>query len=275
MLRDLGILKFDEPFTALFNQGIVYKDGKRMSKSHGNVITQDEVANKYGIDSARHFLMFVASPDKDIEYNSEGVESSFRTVNRIFALAGKKTSKPDDALTLHKINKITKEVTGLIETFQYNLALIKLNELVNHLEKKESISKNTLEKLILLFSPFIPHTAEEMWEKIGNKPFASLEKWPVADESKISDAIEKAEQEQYKLVQDIHNILKIVNKPKPKKICIYVIPPELKKTMELKPMLTKEFSTEVYIFASNDKKKYDPEGKASKAKPGKPGIYIE
>jgi leucyl-tRNA synthetase len=274
-LRDLGMIKLDEPINALLNQGIVYKDGKKMSKSLGNVITQDEIAAKYGIDSARFFLMFVASPEKDMECNLEGVEGCFKSINRIIALTEKKTAKMDDAGILHKLNKAIKEVTLMIENFQYNLALIKLNELVDYAEKKETISKDTLEKIILMFSPFTPHICEELWEKIGNKPFVSIEKWPVADEKLICDYIEKTEQEKEKTVQDVRNILKIVNKPQPKAIYLYVIPPELKKLADLAPILEKEFNAKVQVFAVNDSKRYDPEGKASKAKPGKPGIYIE
>ena len=275
VLRDLGMIKLDEPFSALFNQGIVYKEGKRMSKSHGNVITQDEVASKFGIDSARLFLMFVAAPDKDIECNLEGVESSFKNVNRIFALTEKKTTKTDDAGTLNKLHKTIKDVTLMIENFQYNIALIKLNELVDYVDKKDVVSKDTIEKVILMFSPFIPHVTEEMWEKIGNKPFASLQKWPVADEKLICEQIEKIEQEKEKTVQDVRNILRIVNKPQPKAIYLYVIPPELKKLSDLVPILEKEFNAKVQVFAVNDAKRYDPENKATKAKPGKPGIFVE
>ncbi|MCX6774919.1 MAG: leucine--tRNA ligase, partial [DPANN group archaeon] len=274
-LRDLGMLKLDEPFNALLNQGIVYKDGKRMSKSLGNVITQDEIAAKYGIDSARFFLMFVASPEKDMECNLEGVEGCFRNINRIITLTEKKTAKTDDAGVLHKLNKAIKEVTSMIENFQYNLALIKLNELVEYVEKKEIISKDTVEKIILMFSPFTPHICEELWEKIGNKPFASIVKWPIADEKLICDYIEKIEQEKEKTIRDVRNILRIVNKPQPKAIYLYVIPPELKKLADLAPILEKEFNAKVQVFAVNDSKRYDPEQKAGKAKPGKPGIYVE
>ncbi len=274
-LRDLGMIKLDEPINALLNQGIVYKDGKRMSKSLGNVITQDEIAAKYGIDSARFFLMFVASPEKDMECNFEGIEGCSKNINRIVSLTEKKTVKTDDAGVLHKLNKAIKEVTLMIENFQYNLALIKLNELVEYVEKKETISKDTMEKIILMFSPFTPHICEELWEKIGNKPFASVAEWPVSDEKLICDYIEKTEQEKEKTVQDVRNILKIVNKPQPKAIYLYVIPPELKKLADLAPLLEKEFNAKVQVFAVNDSKRYDPEHKAGKAKPGKPGIFVE
>ncbi len=274
-LRDLGLVKLDEPFSALLNQGIVYKDGKKMSKSYGNVITQDEIAAKYGIDSARLFLMFVASPEKDMECNFEGIEGCFRNINRVIALTDKKLGGTDDAGTLNKLHKTIKEVTSMIENFQYNFALIKLNELIDYVEKKAIISKDTLRKIILMFSPFTPHICEELWEKTRNKPFASIQKWPVADEKLICEQIDKIEQEKEKTIKDIRNILRIVNKPQPKAIYLYVIPPELKKLIDLVPILEKEFSADVKVFAVNDKNKYDPEGKAGKAKPGKPGIYIE
>ena len=92
-LRDIKLLKFDEPFLRLFNQGIVHKDGQRMSKSKNNTVTAEEIADRYGIDSARLFLSFVASPEKDIEWDSHGIEGAYRMGNRFISLSYKILSK--------------------------------------------------------------------------------------------------------------------------------------------------------------------------------------
>ncbi|MEM4702960.1 MAG: leucine--tRNA ligase [Candidatus Pacearchaeota archaeon] len=268
VLRDLGFLKFDEPFLALFNQGLVYKDGKKMSKSHGNIVTQDEISKKYGTDTLRLFLMFVASPDSDMEYTDKGIKGISRFVKKVISLKDKKFGKGSKKLD-HYVNKTIKEVTEDIENFKFNLAIIKLISFTEYLEKEPT--KEAYETLLKMLSIFAPHITEELWHKLGNSSFLSLEKWPIADKKKIDENIEKKEKNQEQLVQDINQILRIVNK-KPKKIFIYVIPKELE--LYDKEELEKRFFCEVQIIANN-KAGYDPQGKAKKAKPGKPALYIE
>jgi len=137
-------------------------------------------------------------------------------------------------------------------------------------EFEDEISKKDLEKFLKLLSPFCPHVAEELWEKIGNKGFLSLESWPKIEEKKIDDKFEKAEEFTEKVVSDISNILKIV---KGEKIYLYVIPNEVE--MLDSKELSKKIGKEVVVYNVNDSKKHDPKGKAKKAKPGKPGIYVE
>ncbi|MBI2109659.1 leucine--tRNA ligase, partial [Candidatus Woesearchaeota archaeon] len=175
VLRDLGYLDFDEPFTRLFNQGIVYKDGNKMSKSFGNVVNPEELGEKYGIDSGRVFVLFVASPDKDMEWSDQGVQGVFRLLNKAYSLVDKNRVNKSDKSVVSKMHKTIKQITWHMEKLETNKALINLFEFVNYLHNKESISKESLEKLIALLSPFAPHLAEEMWEKIGNKEFVSVE----------------------------------------------------------------------------------------------------
>ena len=272
VLRDIGMLKFGEPFPKLFNQGMLHKDGFVMSKSRGNVVSPDDVSKKYGIDAARFFLMFAAAPDRDTEWTEDGIESGSRVVSKLISIGEKKFGK-DDLKLLNKLHRAIIFVEENLEKFQYNFALVKLSELIGRFEKAE-YSRKSFENLLLLFSPFMPHICEELWHKIGNKSFVSEESWPVAEKKFISEELEQQEKALEKTIEDVRHILKIVGKPA-KKIYIYAIPKEVEVYKEMSNDLKKEFSAEINVFAVNDTKKYDPEGKAQKAKPGKPGILVE
>ena len=121
--------------------------------------------------------------------------------------------------------------------------------------------------------PFCPHTTEELWEKLGNKNFISLEKWPEFDEKKINDKFEQQERTVENLINDINNILKIVGMKK--KIFIYSLPNEKEIYKEAIETIKKKTNLEVSVYAVNDKDKYDPENKSKKAKPQKPAIYLQ
>ena len=126
-----------------------------------------------------------------------------------------------------------------------------------------------------LFGVFCPHIAEELWEKIGNKGFISLEKWPVADEKKIDEKLEKEEEMLENLVSDINNVLKIVKSKNVEvsKVFVYVLPKE--KEVYNKSLIKKKTGLGVKVYAVNDTDKYDPGSKSGKAKLGKPAIYLE
>jgi len=270
-LKDLGLVKFNEPFKKLFNQGIVYKDGGKMSKSAGNVVYQTDISNKYGIDTARLFLMSVSSPDKQMEWNDEGVEGSYKFIRKLFDyFETVKIGKSDDK-TENKLNKTIKQVSSQIENFEYNLAVISIRTLFDSLPKETS--KSVLEKSLKLLHPFCPHTTEELWEKLGNKNFISLEKWPEFDEKKINDKFEQQEKTVDDLINDINNILKIVGIKK--KVFIYSLPNEKEIYKEAIETIKKKTNLEVSVYAVNDKDKYDPENKSKKAKPQKPAVYLE
>lgn len=271
-LRDLKMLNINEPFTKLFNQGIVYKDGHKMSKSFGNIVTQTEISDKYGIDTARVFLMSVASPESDMEWNDKGVEGSFRFLQKIWKLSELEKKKPDQK-SEHKRNLTIKTYTNYLETFKFNIAIIDLMKYTDYLI--ENPDQEGYEDLLKLISPFAPHTAEELWSKIKKKSFVSIEKWPEFDEKKINPKIEEQEKNIEKLIDDLNNIIKIF-KEKGKEVSkafIYVIPNE--KEIYPEEILSKKTNLIVKIFLVNDKSKYDPENKAQKSKPGKPAIYLE
>jgi leucyl-tRNA synthetase len=270
-LKDLGFLKFDEPFSKLFNQGIVYKDGGKMSKSAGNVVYQTEISNKYGIDTARLFLMSVSSPDKQMEWSDEGVEGSFRFLRKLADYFEKVKIGRADAKTESKLNKAIKIVTKQIEDFEYNMAIINVRSLFESLPSETS--KDVLEKVLKLLHPFCPHITEELWHKLGNKTFISLEEWPVADEKKIDESLEKQEKAIENLIRDINNVLKIVGEKK--KVFIYAVPNEKRIYGENADLINKKTNLDVSVYSVSDKDKYDPENKSKKAKPGKPAIYLE
>ena len=271
-LRDLGFFKLDEPFTKLFNQGMLHgNDGAVMSKSRGNVVLPEEVSKEYGIDTARLFLVSLASPDKDIIWNDNGIEGSMRFINKLFEYFDKvkigKSSKRSES----KLNKTIKEVSENIENLKYNIAIINIRNLFDNLGGGES--KETLEKALKILSPFCPHISEELWHKVGNNKLICLEEWPEVDERKIDEKLEEQDRLIEKLIDDINNVVKIINSKgkEVKKAFVYVLPQE-KENYDIKLIKT---NLDVKIFAVNDKNKYDPENKAGKAKPGKPAIYLE
>ena len=128
-LRDLGLLKIDEPTLHLFNQGMLHKGGFVMSKSRGNVVTQEDIAQKFGIDTARFFLMFVSGPDKDMEWDDKGIEGSYRFLNKFCnMIEGKVIVHEIITKQESKLHKTIKEVTENIQNFKYNQALISIME---------------------------------------------------------------------------------------------------------------------------------------------------
>jgi len=269
-LRDLGFIKFSEPFLKLFNQGMLHKDGFVMSKSRGNVVLPEVISKKYGIDTARLFLISIASPDKDLEWFEEGIEGSFKFINKVFNYFDKvkigKTSKRIE----NKLNQAIKQTKEYIENFKYNLAVIKIRSLFESLENE--ISKKDLESLIKILSPFCPHITEELWEKIGNKSLVSLEEWPKYDFKKINLKLDTYDELIQSTIRDIHNISKLV-KISPTRIIISVAEPwkynlikkikkEIEKTRDISKIIkkvmikehAKEISKKVPMFIKNPTK---------------------
>jgi leucyl-tRNA synthetase len=269
VLRDIGLVKINEPFPKLFNQGMLHgPDGAVMSKSHGNVVLPEQVSKKYGIDTARLFLVSIASPDKDTQWSESGIEGTLRFVNKVISYYKTVKQGKSSEKTISKYNKTVKQVTEDIENFNYNMAIIKLREFFDSLSEEED--KDILQGFLKLLHPFCPHITEELWH-LKNKSFISIESWPKYDEKKINKKFEEQDKVMEQLKGDINHILKIVNK-KPKKIYVYVIPKELE--LYNSKQLEQEFSCKIEIVANN-KASYDPQKKAQKAKPAKPALYIE
>ena len=273
-LRDLGLHKIDEPFSRLLCQGMVIKDGAKMSKSLGNIVDPKEIIDRYGSDTARLFILFAASPEKELEWSDKGVNGAYRFLNKVYNLSEKVDNVKADNSILNKMHRTISAVSGNIENFENNKAVVSLYSYVDYLSKLEKIPKEAFENLILLLAPFTPHLCEELWSKLENKGFISLAKWPKFDSKKISKKIEKEEELVEDTIEDIRNVLNLI-KITPKKVYLYVIPKEKELFLENKNILEKKSGLECNIYAVNDKDIYDPKGKAKKAKPGKPAIFIE
>ncbi|MBW2038927.1 MAG: leucine--tRNA ligase [Deltaproteobacteria bacterium] len=209
VLRDMGIVSFDEPFTNLLTQGMVIKDGAKMSKSKGNIVDPDDMIEQYGADTTRLFSLFAAPPEKDLDWKEEGVEGSYRFLHRVWRLVYElrdnlldqphpkgKVDLPRDLWEMRqKVHKTIKKVTEDIERFHFNTAIAAVMELVNHIYQTKdeiedtpsakSVWQETLESLVLLLSPFVPHIAEELWEALGKEDSARKAPWPEYDPKAI------------------------------------------------------------------------------------------
>ncbi len=204
-LRDLGLTEVDEPFTRLLTQGMVIKNGAKMSKSMGNVVPADEMMERYGADTARLFILFASPPEKELDWSDQGVEGSFRFLNRVFRLvmesrelleeADAEEDKDDDRVRSlrHSVNRTVKKVTEDIEKrFQFNTAISAIMELVNDFQRFKadggleipggrSVAGEAVRAIILLLSPFGPHLAEELWEATGQPYSVARQPWPDYD----------------------------------------------------------------------------------------------
>ncbi len=208
---DLGLVEHTEPFQNLLTQGMVIKDGKKMSKSIGNVVTPTEIIEKYGADTARLFILFAAPPEKELDWSDTGVEGAFRFINRVYKLvyefvekypevkAGKPNDSKEDKELYHMINTTIQKVgVDIGERFNFNTAIASVMELVNLMYKYKEIEgfnapffRDCIEKLVVILAPFTPHLCEEMWEGMGYKESVHSEKWPDVDEDAlVKDSVE-------------------------------------------------------------------------------------
>jgi len=229
-LRDMDMLDIDEPFSALFNQGMVYKDGHKMSKSYGNIVTQVEIAEKYGIDTARLFLLFVAAPDKEMEWSDQGAEGTYKFLTKAYRLYEEKTvsvSDVKDTYLISKLNIVIKNVTDDINNFKLNNAIVALMDFVNYIyEVRENVSSDVLNEslqvLALLLNPFAPHLSEECNFLMDKKEFASISKWPVFDEDKIDVKLHYLEGLIAETIKDVKSVLELAKIANPKEIEIII-----------------------------------------------------
>jgi leucyl-tRNA synthetase len=180
-LFDIGVVKDPEPFMKLRNQGLVLaEDGRKMSKSLGNVINPDDVIDKYGADVVRMYEMFMGPFEQESIWSTEGIEGINRFVNKVWNLFNEAEiiNKSPDEETLRIIHKTIKKVTEDIENFGFNTAISSLMIYVNHLIKFPKKPKIALKILLLLLAPFAPHMCEELWSLSGNKNSIFKESWP-------------------------------------------------------------------------------------------------
>ena len=191
VMRDLGLIKNDEPTRRLFTQGMVIKDGAKMSKSLGNVVEADVFVDQYGADTGRLFSLFAAPPEKDVEWNDSGVEGMYRFLSRVYRFVTREDRQPGDGSAdrqiLRKLHQTIRKVTEDFESrWHFNTSLAAIMELVNELYQNEAnlsaaALSEVLPNLALLLAPFAPYTAEDLWEKIGRQGPVLRIPWPKFD----------------------------------------------------------------------------------------------
>ena len=205
VMRDLGLVNHDEPIKRLFTQGMVQKGGVAMSKSRGNVVGAIEMADKYGCDTGRMYTLFAAPPEKDLEWDEQGIEGSARFLKKLYRLVDQHAarlksvevdlvSKTDltnatakEKTLVRKTHQTLKSVTNDFEhRWHFNKSIALLMELVNELHAAEPLDvdlnpvilKRILDVMALMLAPMAPHIAEELWEMLGNQGGISKAKWP-------------------------------------------------------------------------------------------------
>lgn len=214
VMHDLGLIETNEPFDGLLTQGMVLKEGFKMSKSKGNVVSPEEIISKYGADTGRLFIMFAAPVERDLDWTDQGVEGSYRFLNRVWRIIAqyeafkdaniaRELTKDEVALRreLHKtVKKVTEDLDG---KFNFNTAISSIMELVNamyhfadkHEEIQSKLAEELIEKLILLLAPFTPHITEELWSECHFNGSVHEQNWPEWEEDALKvDEIELAVQ---------------------------------------------------------------------------------
>jgi len=205
VFRDLGIVKHSEPFSRLFSQGMVLKDGAAMSKSKGNVVGAIDIAAKYGCDTARVYTLFAAPPEKDLEWSEEGIEGSWRFLNRAWRIidrhASRLSASSSSASSTSSISSTSRSLLRLTHQtlrrvsndyeirWHFNSSVALLMELVNALQAAEPLEKSVpdavlhdiLEMFTLMLAPIAPHIAEEFWQMLGHTDGLAKAKWPAYD----------------------------------------------------------------------------------------------
>ncbi len=205
VIFDLKLVSFKEPFARLFTQGMIIKDGAKMSKSKGNVVSPDGLIKRYGADTVRLYTLFMGPPERDAEWQDQGVEGAYRFLGRLWRIAhqtknekgeGEKLEAQEIRFRLHRtVKKVTEDLEG---DFHFNTAVSACMEFLNSLyqfrpasESDQKLFRQSVEMLVLLLAPFVPHVAEELWSRLGHSQTIFREKWPSFDPS----ALKRSEEE--------------------------------------------------------------------------------
>jgi leucyl-tRNA synthetase len=194
VMRDLGLVDFDEPMLRLFNQGIILgEDAEKMSKSRGNVVNPQDFVDRYGADALRDFLMFIGPWDQGGPWDGRGIEGVSRFLRRALSLTGDgdpSGAEADPAELARQTNRTIKKVTEDLEAFRFNTAIAALMEHTNYLlaikgEVGEEEWNDALRAFVLILAPFAPHHAEEMWAAMGESYSVHQQAWPAWNETLI------------------------------------------------------------------------------------------
>ncbi len=193
----------DEPAAPLFTQGMVIKDGAKMSKNKGNVVSIDDMVEEFGADTGRVFELFAAPPEKELDWTESGAEGAYRFLGRVYRFVTRNVDRmngPDAELTagdkdvLRKLHQTVKKVTEDFETrWHFNTSIAAIMELVNEMYANEAelsapVIRQTMEKLVLMLAPFAPYTTQELWETMGREGVAFKQPWPEYDEELAREA---------------------------------------------------------------------------------------
>ena len=209
-LYDLGLVSTEEPFKNLLTQGMVIKDGAKMSKSLGNVVSPAEIIEKYGADTARLFILFAAPPERELDWSDKGVEGSYRFINRVYRMVYDFSQKYKDVPETYEIkneadksmaywmNYAIKKVSDDIgERFNFNTAISTIMEMVNEMYRykegqvNEGLYGAAVRNLVIMLAPFVPHVTEEIWEHLGYGGSVHDQPWPDYDEKAlVKDTVE-------------------------------------------------------------------------------------
>ena len=204
VFHDAGLVDNVEPFERLLTQGMVLMDGSKMSKSKGNVVSPEEILAKYGADTGRLFILFAAPPERDLEWSDQGVEGSYRFLNRVWRIvhqyidlakngeSGRELTEAEKALRLqeHKtIAKVTEDVKGVDGDYALNTAVSSIMELVNAMYAyvganttiRSDVALEVNTNLLKLLAPFTPHITEELWQIAGFEGSVHEQDWPEVD----------------------------------------------------------------------------------------------
>ncbi len=192
-LCDIGAIDFDEPFVKLFNQGMITgKNGIKMSKSKGNVVSPDDLVRDYGCDSLRLYELFVGPPELDSEWDDRGIDGVYRFISRFYHLVmDNKDKGAAETKELIKIrNKLVYDITTRLESFSLNTVIsgfMEYNNKLLELSKKDGVDKETLNTFVRLIAPFAPHIGEELWQELGNTDSVFHTGWPAYDKKAMED----------------------------------------------------------------------------------------
>jgi leucyl-tRNA synthetase len=205
VMRDLGLITNDEPVTRLFTQGMVLKDGAKMSKNRGNVVSPDDMVARYGADAARMYALFAAPPDRDLDWQEDGVAGVSRFLGRVWRIVTKygsvarsgseiQSQKPEGtaAKLLRKLHQTTAKITQDFEgRWHFNTCVAAIMELVNEIQASDAalasgevpppVLHELLQTLVLLLAPFAPFLAAELWEELGGEGAVLRQPWPESD----------------------------------------------------------------------------------------------
>ena len=193
-LHDIGVVDFDEPFLKLFNQGMITgKNGIKMSKSKGNVVSPDDLVRDYGCDALRLYELFVGPPELDAEWDDRGIDGVYRFINRFWKLAmdSKEANVAETKEMVKMRHKLVYDITQRLESFSLNTVISGFmeynNKLIDMAKKEGGVDKATIEAFVQLLAPFAPHVAEELWQEYGHTDSVFHTQWPTADKEAMKD----------------------------------------------------------------------------------------